>query len=113
MIIKRICLRDNHILEIPVQSVTPEKSNEFRPFGVLSDIMPIACNLHSEIARTAMNGKPSLSCLGIFAILNEVVASSERAETFVEDAFLQFYTPAKVCDKTCINTRLIDQLRSS
>lgn len=50
-----------------------------------------------------MDGEPGLLGYFVFAVLNEVVATTESAEAFVKYSSLQLYSPAELRDETSID----------
>lgn len=88
MVIEGIRLCHNHIGQIPIECVSPQITDELRPFGILCNIVPMICNLYTHISGAAMYGEPSLMCLIILTVFDEMISSAKRAETFIKDAFL-------------------------
>ena len=102
MVIKSIRLCYDHIGKISVKGVAPQITGILRPFGICGDIVPMVRHLDSEIPGAAVDSQPSIVRLFILPVFNEMIASAERAETFVKNGFLQFYPAAEIRNKTRI-----------
>ena len=96
MIVEGICLSNNHIRQITIERIATQKSDILRPLWISGDIVPMVSNLYPYVPGAAMYRQPRFTLIVILAVLNEVVASAERAETFIKDSLLQLYPPAEI-----------------
>ena len=96
MVVEGIRLRNDHIGEIAVKCISPQIADELRTLGICSDIMPMVRHFDPEIPGAAMYREPSLMCLVVLTVFNEVVASAERSEAFLAYRFLQLYPAAEI-----------------
>lgn len=92
VIVECIRLNHNHIGQITAKRVTPQITDILRPFGIRRDIVPMVSNLYPYVPGAAMYRQPRFTLIVILAVLNEVVASAERAETFIKD----YWCPLKL-----------------
>ena len=114
MIVDGIRLSQNHIREITVKRIAPQKTYILRPLWINGDIVPMVRHFHSEAAGAAMYREPSLMRLFGLAVLNEVIAPAERSEAFIENSFLKLYPAAEIRDKAGIYARcFVNQFGSS
>ena len=103
MIVQRVCLSQNHVGKVSTQRIAPQVSYKIGLFRVLGNVPPMIHHCSSKVPGVTMDGEPGLLGLFVFAVLNEVVATTESAEAFVKYSFLQFYSPAELCDETSID----------
>lgn len=73
----------------------------------------MASHFDPEIPGAAMYREPSFMRLLILTVFNEVVASAERADTFIKDGLLQLYSSAEIRNEAGIYARcFVDQFGS-
>ena len=96
MVVEGIRLRNDHIGEIAVKCISPQIADELRTLGILRDVVPMVCHFYPHVPGAAMDSQPSFMRLLVLTVFNEVVASAESAETFIEYRFLQLYPAAEI-----------------
>lgn len=77
MIVQRVCLSQNHVGKVSIQRIAPQVSYKIGLFRVLGNVPPMVHHFSSKVPGATMDGEPGLLGLFVFAVLNEVVATTE------------------------------------
>ncbi len=114
MIIKRIGLRDDHVREVSPQGITPEEAGHRSALGICGEVVPVRGDFYAEVAGAAMNRKPAVAGGHILAVLDKVVAATERTKALVEHPLMELDAPAEVGDEAPVDARgLVDEVGRS